>query len=121
MQPLPTRSLAPTPLPALTVHYGKGVAALGSGELQNLRSALPDLRRQLKGHALILVQGYADLGEGPSPDTLARTRANRVRRFLEQNGFEIRELSSVGLPAGKPAPGAAADSMRRVELVIERD
>ena len=97
----------------------KGVAALGTGELQLLRRALPKLRQQLKGHSLILVQGYADLDEGPSADTLARTRANRVRRFLEQNGFETRELSSVGLPAGKPATGA--ESMRRVELVIERD
>ncbi|WP_421793316.1 hypothetical protein [Hydrocarboniphaga effusa] len=125
-QPLPARPLAPSPSPALsaaavTVHYGKGVAALGAGELQKLRDALPRLRQQLKGNALIVVQGYADLDEGPSPDTLARTRANRVRRFLEQNGFEIRELSSVGLPAGKPASGAAADAMRRVKLVIERD
>lgn len=117
----------PAPAPAassaaaLTVHYGKGVAALGPGELQNLRSALPGLRRQLTGHALIVVQGYADLDEGPNPDTLARTRANRVRRFLEQNGFETHELSSVGLPAGRPVPGATADAMRRVELVIERD
>ena len=126
MQPLPARPLASSPssapsTDALTVHYGKGVAALSSGELQKLRDALPRLRQQLKGHALIVVQGYADLDEGPNPDTLARTRANRVRRFLEQNGFEIRELSSVGLPAGKPVPGAAADAMRRVELVIERD
>ena len=118
----PTVSPAPAPVSsALSVRYGKGSAALGAGELQILRNALPKLRQQLKGQARIVVQGYAEIDEGPNASTLARTRANRVRRFLEQNGFETHELSSVGLPAGKPASNAASDSMRRVDLVIESE
>ncbi len=106
------------------VRFGRSSSFIGGSQSQDLKLLLPAIRKALAGqpNARVVVQGYAEAGsEGSGADTLARSRANQVRRLLEAEGIDTRRLASVGLPAAQPVPGAAEGSLRKAEIVIESE
>lgn len=130
--PLPAASIpapAPTsaPLAVISVNpsafYSVSFPAesnsIGAGGLAKLRQALPAMREALKRsrHSALLVEAYADIdSDGPNPSTVARSRANKLRRLLEQEGIDPKRLRSVGHAARE-----AGAELRRAEVVLELD
>jgi outer membrane protein OmpA-like peptidoglycan-associated protein len=126
-RPAPTPAIAAPPAAApaeaavlLRLSYTPGGAHLGQSGLKRLRAALPQLREALQqdARAVLVVEGYAQAeGDGAAPDTLARTRANRLRRLLADEGIDPLRLRSLG---HAPQP-AAAGALRKAEVALARE
>ncbi|MDB5969435.1 MAG: Thrombospondin type 3 repeat-containing protein [Hydrocarboniphaga sp.] len=87
--------------------------------MAKLRKTLPELREALSAHrqSVLLVEAYADTqSDGVAADKLARSRANTLRRLLEQQGIDGRRLRSVGHPATD-----AGQEFRRADVVLETE
>lgn len=107
----------------LTLYFVSGNGWLAKERVEELKAKIPMLQDRLRSspHAQLLVKGFADTAEGANANTIARTRANVVRKLLAENGIDARLLSSVGLPAQAAAPGQKADAQSRVDVVLEVD
>jgi outer membrane protein OmpA-like peptidoglycan-associated protein len=129
--PRPPAAPAIAPAPAapadarpslLSLSFSPGGAHLGEAGARRLRDAVPRLKQSLAEDrlAVLVVEGYADTdSDGPQPDTLARTRANRVRRLLADEGIDPVRLRSLGHAATASAPGGKPQ--RRADVVLERE
>lgn len=110
---------APKPANLLSLSFAPHRNTVGAGSMARLSKALPALREALaaRSQAVLLVEGYADTeSDGDAADTLARSRANTLRRLLEQQGIDSKRLRSVGHRAVE-----AGAEFRRADVVLETE
>lgn len=107
------------PASLLSLSFGAQTNNIGPAAMARIDKALPTLRSALAAQkrAVLLVEGYADTeSDGDAADTMARSRANMLRRVLEQKGIDGKRLRSVGHHAVD-----AGSQFRRADVVLEAE
>lgn len=115
----PPAAAAPNPAALLSLSFGSQNNNIGAAAMARIDKALPALRAALASHrqGVLLVEGFADTeSDGEAADTVARSRANMLRRALEQKGIDGKRLRSVGHHAVD-----AGSEFRRADVVLETE
>lgn len=113
---LPVISVNPSAL--LSLAFAAQSNLVSAPSMAKLRSAVPSMKQALRQRgAVLVVEGYADAdSDGSRASTVARSRANQLRRLLINEGIDSSRIQSVG--------HAATDNgvdQRRAEVIVEVD
>jgi len=113
---LPVISVNPSAL--LSLAFAAQSNLVSAPSMAKLRSAVPSMKQALRQRgAVLVVEGYADAdSDGSRASTVARSRANQLRRLLISEGIDSSRIQSVG--------HAATDNgvdQRRAEVIVEVD
>lgn len=113
---LPVISVNPSAL--LSLAFAAQSNLVSAPSMAKLRSAVPSMKQALRQRgAVLIVEGYADAdSDGSRASTVARSRANQLRRLLISEGIDSSRIQSVG--------HAATDNgidQRRAEVIVEVD
>ncbi|WP_428311956.1 OmpA family protein [Hydrocarboniphaga sp.] len=115
----PSATAAPNPAALLSLSFGSQNNNIGPAAMAKIDKALPALRAALASQrqGVLLVEGFADTeSDGDAADTVARSRANMLRRVLEQKGIDGKRLRSVGHQAVD-----AGTEFRRADVMLEAE